>query len=89
MALPATIALLGPILPYQDFPTTSFRLDFGNHFGPFDDWLADSYSLFTSNKQYSVELNFVANIIWQLLNADGIPFTDSILLATSFYYRVH
>jgi hypothetical protein len=89
MALPPTIALFGPVLPYQDFGATPFRFDFGYHFGPFDDWLANGHALFTRNKQYSVKLNCVANLIWQLLNTDGITFTDAILLATSFYYGVH
>jgi hypothetical protein len=57
-------------------------------FGPFDDRLANSYPGLTRNEQYSVELNFIANPIWQLLKADDITLSDAILLATGLYYRV-
>jgi len=64
MALPPTIALLRPVFPDQDFSATSFGLDSGHHFGPFDDRLANAQALSARDEQYSIKLDFVANLIW-------------------------
>src|SRR5690606_30676351 len=89
VALLAAVALLGLVLEDDDLLALELLDDGGLHRSAVDQWGADLRAVIATDAGPFVQFNFLADLVGQLLDDDGLADFRRILPATYSYNCVH